>query len=524
MNYEAMFVSDTKPDMAFMVQLKLVLAIGTLTYDEQFSLRTSAIGWVYEAQTWLSEPRFKSRLGIQSLQTDLLLLLARETVGVGGEPTWISAGALLRRAMYMGFHRDPEHLPNKTTFDSEMHRRLWNTILEVTMQSSLTSGGSPLVSLDDFNTGPPRNFDDDQLMAEDPVPKQEVDFTKMSIAIALRKTFPMRLTVIKFLNDLKSHGTYDETLQLDAELRASFKTLSRTLQACNSSTRSSSWRFETSAVDFIMHRYLSSLHIPFFGLALHETAYAFSRKVVVETALKIWWAAHPSSYIMMARSRSDTSPDREDLARLVACGSGFYRTVAFQAALIIYVELRTQLQEDESLGPIPLRPDLLSVLDDAKTWCLQCIRAGETNIKGYLLICVLAAQIDGIMRGVGKDEAPRLLAKAAEDAEEICLPILEEMAAKGTGESLHQASLNTPLEVMGDWDFMASKSRPQICSLLTIISDVRHIVQFGEHRADELDVQQRSYARTVTLVMKSSPFGTKPCLIRFRFQVFIKHV
>jgi hypothetical protein len=218
----------------------------------------------FEAQTWLSEPKFKSRLSIQSLQTKLLLLLAQETVGVGGESIWISAGALLRKAVYMGLHRDPGYLPKRATFAAEMRRRLWNTILEVTLQSSLTSGGPPLVSLDDFDTEPPNNFDDEQLVTEDPVPKPEEDFTQVSIAVALRKTFPLRLAVTKFLNDLGSNGTYEETLRLDAELRASYKTLCRTLYGCNSYTRASPSRFEIRAVDFLMFCYLSSLHIPFF--------------------------------------------------------------------------------------------------------------------------------------------------------------------------------------------------------------------------------------------------------------------
>lgn len=59
-DYEALWVSDTEPDTAFLVQLKLVLAIGATTYDEQFSLRASVIQWVYKAQTWFSEPEFKS--------------------------------------------------------------------------------------------------------------------------------------------------------------------------------------------------------------------------------------------------------------------------------------------------------------------------------------------------------------------------------------------------------------------------------------------------------------------------------
>jgi hypothetical protein len=94
---------------------------------------------------------------------------------------------------------------------------------------------------------------------------------------------------------------------------------------------------------------------------------------------------------MAAQSRSDTALlDRDDLARLIICSSRFYCTVAIQATLLLAVELKTQLQEEESLGPVPLQPDLLPILNDAKTWCLQCIEARETNIKGYLLMCVVA--------------------------------------------------------------------------------------------------------------------------------------
>lgn len=463
-DYETVFMPDEQPDAAFLVQLKLVLAIGSMTYDDQFSLRTSAIQWVYEAQTWLSEPKFKSRLGIQTLQTDLLLLLAREMVGVSGEPIWISAGALLRRAMYIGLHKDPARLPKKTVLAAEMHRRLWYTILEVSLQSSLTSGGPPLVSPGDFDTELPGNFDDDQLLEENPVPRQGDVFTQTSIAIALSTTSSARLLVIKFLNDLASSGTYKETLRLDEILRASYRSLSKVLHSCKSSIATSASRYQTSVIDFIMHRYLSALHVPFFGPALHETEYAYSRKVVVETSLKIWYAAYPSSSTTATLACSDSaSSDRDDLARLVACASGFYRTVAMQAALLISVEIRTQLQEEESFGPVFLRPDLLSVLDDAKKWCVACIKAGEVNIKGFLLISVVAAQIEGLRRGLTKEELSELISKAAEDSEEACLPLLEEMAVRsetnGLAEGSQEDSSNTPPEIMEDWDFMVCEKR-----------------------------------------------------------------
>jgi hypothetical protein len=71
--------------------------------------------------------------------------------------------------------------------------------------------------------------------------------------------------------------------------------------------------------------------------------------------------------------------------------------------------------------------------------------------------------MEGLMRGIGKGELPKLLVKAAADAGERCLPILGEMAApgqaKGTVDGLHHISLNTPPRVMEACDFVVSKER-----------------------------------------------------------------
>jgi hypothetical protein len=75
--FEALWVTENSPDAGFLTQLKLVLALGAVTYNDQFSLRTSATGWVYQAQASLAEPKFKLQLNIQSLQSNLLLLSPR---------------------------------------------------------------------------------------------------------------------------------------------------------------------------------------------------------------------------------------------------------------------------------------------------------------------------------------------------------------------------------------------------------------------------------------------------------------
>ncbi|KFY84537.1 hypothetical protein V500_09222 [Pseudogymnoascus sp. VKM F-4518 (FW-2643)] len=458
-DYAALWASDTPLNTAFMVQLKLILAIGAAMHDTKFSLRTSAIRWVYEAQTWLSDPAFKSRLNIQTLQISILLLFAREAAGIGEDMVWVSAGSLLRTAIHMGLNRDPSLLPTRSLFAAEMRRRLWNTILEAVVQTSLMSGGPPLLSLSDFNTAPPRNFADEQLADDDAIPAPDAECTQISVAIALRATFPLRLAVTKFLNDFGAHGTYNETLRLDAELRTTYRELCHTLQGYTSGTGPAPSRFALRAIDFHMLRYQSALHIPFFGPSLKVAAYAYTRAVVVENSLRLWYIVCPPSPSVRGAATEEGELGKDDLVRFAVCGSGFYCTVAMQAALLIAVELRTQLQEAASLSPPTLRPDLLAVIEDNRAWLLHRIKAGETNVKGYLLLCVVATQIDALTRGLEKEEMLRLCLEAAEESEEECFPLLEEMVAQGRGgggDSGILTGLGTPEGGVEDWEFMVS--------------------------------------------------------------------
>jgi hypothetical protein len=465
--HTALWVLGAAPDPAFIVQLKLVLAIGAIFYNEQFSLRVSAIQWVREAQTWLSQPLYKSRLTIQSLQTNLLFLFARNMLDVGGELVWISAGSLFRTAVHMGLHRDPASLSNMPPLESEMRRRLWNTILELTLQSSMDSGGLPFVSVDDFDTAAPGNFDDQQLMTDDAAPEPETVYTQSTIAIGLRKSLALRLTVARSLNDIGEECSYDETLRLYADLKAAYRTLCLTLQICNADTERSPFQFKVRVVHIIMCRYLSSLHIPFFTLSLHEAAYAFSRNAVIETAFKIWANLYPSSSpISTSMSTQTYATGEDDLARLVVCGSGFLPSVILQASFVIAVELRAQLRDNEGLGPAPIRQDLLSLLEQAKALTLRCVEAGETNIKNYLLLSVVLAQIDCLMRGIPDENFPQLLIDTAKAAVATCLSILEgkavqfdqEAALEGGGPDAY--AWNAISDFMDDWDFMV---RANLC-------------------------------------------------------------
>ena len=121
------------------------------------------------------------------------------------------------------------------------------------------------------------------------------------------------------------------------------------------------------------------------------------------------------------------------------------------------------------MGPVPLGPDLFSLLEDAKTWSLRMIKAGETNVKCFLLMSIVHAQMQNRMqsRMQGRDEfeyggleSQSVMVKATEEAEETCLAILQEMAVRGqtkTGvDDLEPVSLSMPSELMEDANFMVS--------------------------------------------------------------------
>ncbi len=226
----------------------------------------------------------------------------------------------------------------------------------------------------------------------------------------------------------------------------------RKLQLLPPSAPSASSRFAIQSADFVLRRYISSLHVPFFLASLHEVSYAYTRKTVVDSSLKLWSLA--------GSTRADTNNPlfqyaEGGLSRLCRCGSGFFRAVAFQSASLLSIELHA-LCQDESISETSIRPELVNVVEDAADWYLNCIRAGETGIKGYMLLTILSAQIDAIKRNVSKEDMPPILIRAFENAEKRCLPLLEDLAecgqANGGADPFLQVGIQQTSELLEDWD------------------------------------------------------------------------
>ena len=80
-----------------------------------------------------------------------------------------------------------------------------------------------------------------------------------------------------------------------------------------------------------------------------------------------------------------------------------------------------------------IRQDLWDVIRQAENWSLDCIKAGETNAKGFLFVCLIRTWLEAMLlllpgddgEGDRDGETLRRLVIAAEEAGKTCLGVLE---------------------------------------------------------------------------------------------------
>ena len=458
------------------VKMLLVMAIGTCFYQDEGNedLRSMAQQWVYSAQSWMAAPFEKGRLNISGIQINCLLVLARQTNAVGGDLIWTASGTLLRTAFSMGFHRDPKHFPKVPVFVAEMRRRIWATVFEMAIQTALDAGMPPLITVDDFDTEPPANIDDEELAEGVQVMSHSKPigvYTRTSIQILLIKSQRTRLRIVQLLNNFQCGPSYDEVLRLDQEITQACNDASRVLMAYSSAhTRPTA--FQRILLDIFVRRYLLHLHVPFFVQSKVDPRYYFSRKVCLETALAIFFHS----------GAEDLPPGHDprimdDYTRLKLVGGGIFKDVVLHAATIISVELLLQLEEDLRSGLPPStqrkasREPLCQALQDIIALTSDRIRGGENNAKGHLFFSAVAAYIQAMTNGI---PAENVVPEASKRSAAHCLELLRarakmppvtpdsDAATSGGGESMEEpdygfnvvmADMNLEFEMPDSWVF-----------------------------------------------------------------------
>ncbi|GAW12367.1 hypothetical protein ANO14919_017330 [Xylariales sp. No.14919] len=419
------------------LKILLVVGIGSSLYDESgpdSELRNKVQQWIYTAQAWLSGPLEKDRLDIHGLQIHCLTVLARQIFSVGGDLVWMSMGSLVNRAMQIGLHRDPKHLPSMSLLQAEVRRRLWYTILELLVQSSLDSAMPPRISLEDFDTEGPSNNNDDEIdeltTALQPRPRET--YTSTAMQLLLIDSLPSRLRIVQLLNGLHSELAYPDVLALSSEITSACQACSKFVTENRGAGLTA---FQRNMCDYLVRRFLIPLHCPFASEARTNPLFHYSQKVTLDAALAFM------------------SPEPDDyFSRLMATGGGMFREGFRFATSVIALELLVQAQVQRGDGTFQHSTRQLDFLKQnlhditALSW--ERIRQGETNIKGPMFLNIVLA----VANSADKDALCEFtMAQNARDSLVLCHDILEARARAASLPSPNDGSL-TSSSLAGDQD------------------------------------------------------------------------
>jgi hypothetical protein len=456
------------------IQIQLCCALGAVFHDDEFSLRANAMRWIYEAQMWLMLPPEKARMTIAGLQIMCLLAQARSVCAVGHDLVWITAGGLVRKAMYMGLHRDPSQLCDMTTFRAEMRRRLWATILELNLQTSFDAGGPPLLSANHFDTRPPANLDDDQLVDEqdkDHVvdPAQDAAVTQMTVPLALHASIKVRMRLLQHANDFKTTDSYDDTLRFNSELTKAARALTQTLNTLTKSQERAAnpkvTPFHSDMAEMVMYRCFHTLHQPVIVRSLHDPKYYFSQKMYLDGALKLTSICGLSGPQSPFNSEGDSSigstsrPALTEFQRLVVNGSGMFRNIPIQSIYGVVLELICRWgMRTIGLGYLPSvggYDDLRTVLANTKVWTRRRISAGETNVKGTCFLACCIAHADALEAGMDKTKLQHELLRVATEAASLCVQDLQVLAER------ERVPMTTPMEANEEASYRGETETPE---------------------------------------------------------------
>jgi len=397
------------------LKILLVIGIGHSLHGgdgTDSTFRTTVHHWIHSAVTWLAGPLEKDRLNITGLQVHCLTLLARQIFSIGGDLVWMSVGSLIHQAMQMGLHRDPSHLPPMSVLQAELRRRLWATILELVLQSSLDTAMPPRISLDEYDTLSPSNINDDEMdetiTTVHSHPKGT--YTSTSLQLLLLESLPTRLRILQLLNGLRSQLSYLDVLALSTEITDAYRACSNFMKEHEEQGVTP---FHRNMVDYLIRRFLIPLHCPFANKAKTNPLFHYSLTVSLDTAMAI----------------IAPEPD-QGFSRLIAIGGGMFREGIRYAMSVIGVEILSQVKTHQLDGTLNRNPSYVNLLKqgvkDMVELSAERIRQGETNIKSHMFLSMVLAQVIAMEAGTSIEYSNAL---SARDSLLFCYGLLQARAA-----------------------------------------------------------------------------------------------
>ncbi|CAG2003933.1 unnamed protein product [Fusarium graminearum] len=450
-----------------MVRLTLIMAIGTTfaRFDSEAEINQlwrPAQSWIQNAQWWLTGPNEKTTYNLDGLQVFGLLILARQTTfNCRGATSWLSSGSLLRAACTMGLHRDPKLFPGLSLFQKESRARLWATVLELAVQSCLDLGLPLHLAEEDFDAPTPLNFNDSDLESStSQTPKSMDTFTDSYLQILLSKSLPMRVGVIRFLNDIRQEKTHEKALAMGTQLRvacrdvaAFFHSLNQGQANLGEASSLEANEFHRKLIDIHLRRFILFLHRDFMLQAKTNPQFYLSRKLCVEAAVVI---ASGSKGVDLELPLQVW----DDMSRLSFVGRGLFKcALSFDAMLVLALEVISELQDESTPDhesdilkemARTARAPLIQTLEEVCKHLRCLIARGNLSLKRLLFSNAHLAHIRALEAG---QPVKAIVYEAVTSTLRDCVVMMRKVqAATAPNESI-VASDNLSIDLFGPYMF-----------------------------------------------------------------------
>ncbi|KAJ4987815.1 transcriptional regulatory protein [Stagonosporopsis vannaccii] len=245
--------------------------------------RDAASNLIETCEIWLNrQPR--KRLTLPFFQLQCLALLAKRVNCVKLKQDWLTAGDVMRLALSSGMHRDPSLLATGriSEYEKEMKKRLWYTIAELEIQSSIDSGLQSSLTGLYFDTPAPSNLPDEAFSLETkelPAGRPIEHFTSTSYLTVALRSLPLRIHLTKILNDPSSHLQYTDILHYDEQIASTLAELPVWSDARATTPE--------ALLQLQLRQYLLILHKAYARLASTEKRFAYSYTASVDAANSI---------------------------------------------------------------------------------------------------------------------------------------------------------------------------------------------------------------------------------------------
>lgn len=205
---------------------------------------------------------------------------------------WMIMGITARLAMKMGYHRDPHHLKNITSFEGEMRRRVFFFLETFDLLLSFQAGLPTILREEEYDVELPGNYFDSDLDEDSKVlpPSRPVtDPTPMLYVCSKGRLLRIFRRVFRLIMSFESHS-YEDTLKLGRELHEAQANVPPSLRMRPlelSITDPAHLIMNRQGLETMYLKVLCVLHRSYLTHDRSNPAYAYSRRTCTEAALKL---------------------------------------------------------------------------------------------------------------------------------------------------------------------------------------------------------------------------------------------